>query len=93
MRKYLNTLFVTTQGAYIRKDGEAVLVSVERETLLRVPIHALGGIVCFGNVTCSPYLMHHCAENDVLLSFMSENGRFWARVQGPVSGNVLLRRE
>ena len=93
MRKYLNTLFVTTQGAYLRKDGEAVLVSVERETRLRVPIHTLGGIVCFGNVTCSPYLMHHCAENDVLLSFMSENGRFLARVQGPVSGNVLLRRE
>lgn len=93
MKKYLNTLFVTTQGAYLNKDGESIVVSVEREVRLRAPVHTLGGIVCFGNVMCSPYLMHHCAENGVLVSFMSENGRFLARVQGPVSGNVLLRRE
>ena len=93
MKKYLNTLFVTTQGAYLNKEGEAVIVSIERETKLRVPIHTLGGIVCFGNVMCSPFLMHHCAENNVNVSFLSGHGRFLARVQGPVSGNVLLRRE
>ncbi len=93
MKKYLNTLFVTTQGAYLNKEGEAVVVAVEREVRLRVPIHTLGGIVCFGNVMCSPFLMHHCAENNVLVSFLSENGRFLARVQGPVNGNVLLRRQ
>jgi len=93
MRKYLNTLYVTTQGAYLSKEGEAVLVSVDRELKLRIPIHTLEGIVCFGNVMCSPYLLHHCADNGVLVSFMSEHGRFLARVQGPVSGNVLLRRE
>lgn len=93
MKKYLNTLFVTTQGAYLNKEGEAVIVSVEHEIKLRLPIHTLGGIVCFGNVTISPFLMHHCAENNVLVSFLSENGRFLARVQGPVNGNVLLRRQ
>lgn len=93
MKKYLNTLYVTTQGAYLNKEGEAVVVSVERETKLRVPVHTLGGIVCFGNVMCSPFLMHHCAENNVAMSFLSENGRFLARVHGPVNGNVLLRRQ
>jgi CRISPR-associated protein Cas1 len=93
MKKYLNTLYVTTQGAYLNKEGEAVVVSVEQEVRLRVPVHTLGGIVCFGNVMMSPFLMHHCAENGVLISFLGEHGRFLARVQGPVSGNVLLRRE
>ena len=93
MKKHLNTLFVTSQGAYLNKEGEAVVVTVEREVKLRVPVHTLGGMVCFGNVMCSPYLMHHCAENNVAVSFLSENGRFFARVQGPVSGNVLLRKE
>ncbi len=93
MKKHLNTLYVTTQGAYLSKDGETVLVSVEREKHLQVPVHTLGGIVCFGRVMCSPYLMGFCAENNVGMSFLSENGRFLARVQGPVSGNVLLRRE
>lgn len=93
MKKHLNTLFVTTQGAYLSKEGETVVVNIEREVKLRVPVHTIGGIVCFGNVMCSPFLMGFCAENDVAVSFLTEHGRFLARVQGPVSGNVLLRRE
>lgn len=93
MKKHLNTLFVTTQGAYLSKEGETVLVSVEQEKRLQLPIHTLGGIVCFGRVMCSPFLMGFCAENGVGMSFLTKNGRFLARVQGPVSGNVLLRRE
>jgi CRISPR-associated protein Cas1 len=93
MKKHLNTLFVTTQGAYLAKDGETVVVKVEKEIRLRIPVHTIGGIVCFGNVSCSPFLMGFCAENGVGISFLSERGRFLARVQGPVSGNVLLRRE
>ena len=93
MKKHLNTLFVTTQGAYLNKEGETVVVSVEREKKLQLPIHTLDGIVCFGNVMCSPYLMGFCADRDVAMSFLTEHGRFLARVQGPVSGNVLLRRE
>jgi len=93
VKKHLNTLFVTTQGAYLSKEGETILVSVEQEKRLQVPIHTLGGIVCFGRVMCSPFLMGFCAENGVGMSFLTENGRFLARVQGPVSGNVLLRRE
>lgn len=93
MKRHLNTLFITTQRAYLCKEGETVLVKVEKETRLRVPIHTLGGIVCFGQVTCSSYLMGFCAERNVAISFLTEYGRFLAKVQGPVSGNVLLRRE
>ncbi len=93
MKKLLNTLYVTTQGAYLSREGETVLVNVERETKLKVPVHTLGGIICFGQVSCSPPLMELCGERGVIISFLSENGKFLARVQGPVSGNVLLRRE
>jgi CRISPR-associated protein Cas1 len=93
VKKHLNTLFVTTQGAYLTKDGETVVVKVEKEIRLRIPIHTIGGIVCFGNIMCSPFLMGFCAERDVAISFLTEHGRFLARVQGPVSGNFLLRRE
>jgi CRISP-associated protein Cas1 len=93
MKKHLNTLFVTTQGAYLSKEGETVVVNVEKEVRLRVPVHTIGGIVCFGNVGCSPFLMGFCAEHNVAISFLSEHGRFMAGVRGPVLGNVLLRRE
>jgi len=93
MKRLLNTLYITTQGVYLARDGETVEVRADHETKLRVPIHTLGSIVCFGQVSCSPPLMQLCGERGVAISFLSEHGRFWARVEGPVSGNVLLRRE
>lgn len=93
MKKHLNTLFVTTQGAYLYKEGETVAVKIEQKTVLQIPIHTLDGIVCFGVVTCSPFLMGFCAEKDVSVSFLTAHGRFLASVKGPVSGNVLLRRK
>lgn len=93
MRALLNTLYVTTPGAWLAQDGETVAIRVEHETKLRVPIRTLEGIVCFGHVNCTPFLLELCAEHGVALSFLSEHGRFLAKVQGPVSGNVLLRRQ
>lgn len=93
MKRLLNTLFVTTQGSYLSRNGETVEVSAEHQSLLRVPIHTLGGIVCFGNVTASPFLMGLCGEKNVMVSFLTENGKFLARVYGPVNGNILLRKE
>src|SRR5436305_12314345 len=91
MKRHQNTLYVTTQGAYLAKDGEAVAVRVAEEVRLRVPIHTLGGIVCFGQVGASPFLLGFCGERGGAISFLPEHGRFLARAQGPVSGHVLLR--
>jgi len=93
MRHLLNTLFVTTDGAYLAKDGECVAVRIDKEVRLRLPIHTVGLIVCYGRVGCSPAVMGFCGEKGVGLCFMSRTGRFLASVQGPVRGNVLLRRE
>jgi CRISPR-associated protein Cas1 len=93
MRKLLNTLYVSSQGSYLHQEGETVVVEREKQRVLQLPIHTIGGIVCFGNVLCSPFLLGFCAERDVAVSFLSEYGRFLASVRGPVSGNVLLRRQ
>lgn len=93
MKQHLNTLFVTTQGAYVSQYGEALQVKVEDETRLQLPLHTIGGIVCFGRIGMSPWLMGKCAELGIAISFLSEQGKFLARVQGYTPGNVLLRRE
>lgn len=93
MKTHNNTLFVTTNGAYLSRDGQAVAVRLKRETKLRVPLHNLDGIVCFGRVGCSPILMGACADAGVSISFLSSEGRFRAAVCGYAPGNVLLRRQ
>jgi CRISPR-associated protein Cas1 len=93
MRKLLNTLYITSPDSYLSRDGENVVVRVDETEKFRIPIHNIEGIVCFGYMGASPALMGLCAERNVGVSFLTEHGRFWGRVSGPVSGNVLLRRK
>ena len=92
MRKLLNNLYVTSPGAYLSKDGENIVVRIEEEETFRIPAHNIENILCFAHMGASPALMAHCAEKGIGLAFYTPNGRFLARVSGPVSGNVLLRR-
>lgn len=93
MRKLLNTLYVTTPDAYLSKDGLNVVITVKQEEVFRIPIINIEGIVTFGYMGASPGVMKLCAENGVSLTFLSPQGHFIARVQGPTRGNVLLRTE
>jgi CRISP-associated protein Cas1 len=92
LKQHLNTLFVTTEGAYLAKDGRAVAVRIDRQVKLRVPLHNLDGIVCLGRVSCSPALMAAAVEAGVTISLLSSHGRFRAAIVGFTPGNVLLRR-
>lgn len=92
IRQLLNTLFVMTQSSYAHLEGETVKVEAEGETLSQVPLHHLGSLVLVGNVMVSPFLLHRCAEDGRSVVWLDYNGRFKARMEGPVSGNVLLWR-
>lgn len=93
MKKLQNSLYVLTQGSYLCKDGETIAVYVDKQLKQRFPVHNQSNILCFGNVLCSPALLGLCAENGVGIAFFTENGKFLARVSGPVSGNVLVRKK
>jgi CRISPR-associated protein Cas1 len=88
----LNTLYITTPETYLRLDNDTLRVEVERETRLRVPLHHLSAVVCFGHTGLSAPLMHRLAESGVALVLLDDNGRFKARLEGAVTGNVLLRQ-
>ena len=92
MKRLLNTIYVTSEGAWLRKDGANVVVEVDGAERGRAPLHMLDGVVSFGRAGASPALMAACAEAGVTLSHLDPNGRFLARVEGVRSGNVLLRR-
>lgn len=93
MKKLLNTLYITTPDRYISLDGENVVISAERQEIGRVPLHNLERIMLFGGAGASPALMGKCVSESRELVFMSRSGKFLARVEGEVSGNVLLRRK
>ena len=88
----LNTLYLTTPDTYLRLDNDTLRVEVDHETRLRVPLHHLSAVVCFGHIGLSAPLMHRLAEAGIALVLLDDNGRFKARLEGAVSGNVLLRQ-
>jgi len=91
MYTLLNTLYVMTPNAYAHLENDTLRIDVEHEKKLQVPLHHLGSVVCFGNVMVSPALMHRLAEEGKSLVLLDDNGRFRARLEGPISGNILLR--
>lgn len=92
MKKLLNTVYVTSLGASLKKDGENLVAEVDGAERARVPLHMLASVVAFGPIMISPALIGTCAERAITMALMDRNGRFQARIEGPVSGNVLLRR-
>jgi CRISPR-associated protein Cas1 len=92
MHQILNTLYVLTQRAYLHLDHDTVKVKVEGNVKLQVPLHHLGAVCCVGDVAASTALLHRCADDGRSIVFLDQGGRFKARLEGPVSGNVLLRR-
>jgi CRISPR-associated protein Cas1 len=93
MEVQLNTLYVVTRGASLRRDHLTIQVRVERQTRLTVPIHHLESVAVFGGVHVTPEALRLCAEHGVAVAFLTESGRLLARVDAPGGGNVLLRRE
>ena len=92
MKKLLNVLYCTIPESYLSLDGENIVVLVDKSEKFRMPIHNIESIVCFGYMGVSPALMGFCAEKGVGLCFLSQYGKFLARISGGVRGNVLLRK-
>lgn len=92
MKQVENILYVQTQGSYLRLDHDTLIIEVEKEKKFQIPLHHVGGIVMFGNVLISPFLLHRCAEDGRDTVWLSQGGRFKARLSGPTTGNVLLRK-
>jgi len=92
MKKLLNTLYVTSENACLKKDGENLVVEIDGAERARAPLHMLASVVTFGAILVTPALMGACASAGITLVLLDRVGRFQARIEGPVSGNVLLRR-
>lgn len=93
MRKLLNTLFITSENAYLSLDGETVSVEINRQKVGQFPLHTLEGIICFSYNGATPAFMGACAKKGIHLSFFHPYGRFLCRVVGEKQGNVLLRKK
>ena len=92
MKQLLNTLYILTPDTYLFLENEAICVKIGGEEKVRVPAHTIASVYCFGNVTVSTPLIGFCGQRGISLVFLSDYGKFYGRIQGPVQGNIMLRR-
>jgi len=97
MKKLLNTIYITSPYASLSKEGETILVKIDNkesgETVKKtVTLHMVTSLVVFGGAYISPALIGFMAERGICCVLLNPTGKFQARIEGPVSGNVLLRR-
>ena len=82
MRKLLNTLFITSEQAYLTLDGETVCVEIQKKKAWQFPLHTLEGIISFSYNGATPALMGACAKRGINLAFFNPFGKFLCRVAG-----------
>ena len=94
MKRLLNTLYITTDGAYIHRERDMLIIEVKSQEIKKpFPALTLSGIVAIGRVMMSPDAMALCAEHQITVSFLNDRNELLAQVHGEQGGNVLLRRE
>lgn len=85
-------MYILTENSYLHCENHTICVKVGGVEKVRIPAHTIDTIICLCNTTVSTPFIGFCGENGIALSFHSDKGKFYGRIFGPVSGNVLLRR-
>lgn len=92
MKQLLNTLFVTSEDAYLSLENDNVVVQRDKTALAKIPLRSLEQILSFSYKGASPALMGQCAQTGTGLSFYTPRGRYLCSILGENNRNVLLRR-
>jgi CRISPR-associated protein Cas1 len=93
MRNLLNTLYVTSEDAYLCLKDQNIVVLVGEEQVAKIPLLTIENINYFGYKGISPALLGYCAQNGKGVAFFSTQGRFLCRSSCGCKGNILLRHE
>ncbi len=84
-------LYVDEPGAYVRKKGQEIQITLNGETLGRFPADSFEQVILVGNVNASSSAMRFFMREGIDLVFMSAHGRFQGRLQAQSPRNIMLR--
>ena len=84
-------LYVDEPGAYVRKKGQEILITLNDETLGRFPADSFEQVILVGNVNASSSAMRFFMREGIDLVFLSAHGRFQGRLQAQSPRNTMLR--
>ena len=87
----MTNLYLTEQGATVRKTGKRLIVEKEGQELLEIECFKLDTLFLFGNIQITTQAITQILANNIELAFFSFSGRLKGQVTPPMPKNVLLR--
>jgi len=84
-------LYLSEQGAVLRKAGDRFLVEKDDEVLLDLPYHKLDTVLLFGNVQVTTQALGELLEKGVNLSLFSRQGHYRGSLAPPRGHHVEMR--
>ncbi len=85
-------LYVTEQGAVLKRRGQRLAVEKDGHTLLDTPAAKIEGILLFGNVQVTTQAIHLLFQQEIELAFFSSHGRLIGQLTSPATKNIVLRQ-
>lgn len=87
----MGTLYVTQEDAFIAKVDERLHVKHEKKTILDIPLIKIDGLVVMGRVSISPMAISELINHKIPLTFLTQTGKYIARLEPEMSKNIFLR--
>ena len=89
----MSILYLTEQGAVIRKTGDRLVVEKEGKQLLEIECRVLEAVCVFGNVQFTTQALAEMLDHGIEFSLLTRSGRLRGQLTPPKAKNVLLRME
>ena len=86
-------LYLTEQGAVLRKTGDRLLVHKDDKVLLDIQCNKIDAILIFGNVQFTTQSVHELFEHGVEMALLTRTGRLVGQITSPSTKNIELRIE
>ncbi|ACV63728.1 CRISPR-associated protein Cas1 [Desulfofarcimen acetoxidans DSM 771] len=84
-------LYVDEPGAYVRKKGERVQVTRDKEVLVDIPLCNLEQLVLAGTVNISAQVIKLLLDRGTEVHFVSRAGKYYGSLQPALTKNSALR--
>jgi CRISP-associated protein Cas1 len=86
------SIYILEPGSYLRREGLALKVVKDGQTVENIPADGLKRLVLFGYVSLSGAVLDYLIKNRVETVFMTPTGRFRARLVPDEHKHVALRK-
>lgn len=87
----MGTIYVTQDDSFISKIDERLNVKFDKKIILDVPLIKVDGLVIMGRSSISPAAIAELIDKKIPLTFLTNNGKYIARLEPEMSKNIFVR--